>query len=311
MKKVLVTGGAGFFGSKIVEKLLERGDIVTVYDNLQFGEDGVKPFKDNPNYELIIGDVRDTENMLNVASNHDIVIHLAAYVGEVICKENINFVDEVNTDSATKMAKYCDENNKQFLFLSTCSNYGKTDKIVNEESELNPSGLYSTSKIKAEKTIIETTNSHLILRCATLFGVSHRMRVDLTINQLMYEMYRDGIVTVYGEEAWRPYVHVDDACNMILLSLDANLQGVYNLGDDSLNYTKKQIITALQENNDFTVKPIEWDDPRDYKVDFSKINGVIDYNIKHDLQSGVLELMEHMTTEEFRNKQNIKNNRHV
>jgi nucleoside-diphosphate-sugar epimerase len=311
MKKILITGGAGFFGSKLTEKLLQLGHSVTVYDNLQFGDDGVKPFLTNPNYKLVVGDVRNTSQMCETANEHDIVVHMAAYVGEVICKENINFVDEVNTDSAVELSKFCDENNIQFLFLSTCSNYGKTDVVVDENSELNPSGLYSTSKIAAENQISENSKSYLILRCATLFGVSHRMRVDLTINQLMYEMYRDNIVTVYGEDAWRPYVHVEDACNMIILSLESKLTGIYNLGDDSLNYTKKQIIEALQVENKFKVKPIVWDDPRDYKVNFSKLRNLIEYKIKYDLSDGVKELMQHMTTEEFKSKQNIKNNRHV
>ena len=208
MKKILITGGAGFFGSKMTEKFLENDYLVTVYDNLQFGDDGIKPFMSNPNYKLVIGDVKDTEKMFSEALKNDIVVHLAAYVGEVICKENINYVYEVNSNSAVNMAKFCDENNIQFLFLSTCSNYGKSKEVVNEESELNPSGLYSTSKIQAENKILEKYKSSLILRCATLFGVSHRMRVDLTINQLIYEILRDGIITVYGEEAWRPYLHV-------------------------------------------------------------------------------------------------------
>lgn len=311
MKKILITGGAGFFGSKMAEKFLENGYSVTVYDNLQFGDDGIKPFMSNPNYKLVIGDVKDTEKMLSEASKSNIVVHLAAYVGEVICKENINYVYEVNSDSAVNMAKFCDENNIQFLFLSTCSNYGKSKEVVNEESELNPSGLYSTSKIQAENEILEKYKSSLILRCATLFGVSHRMRVDLTINQLIYEMLRDGIITVYGEEAWRPYLHVEDAVNMIILILEKKLSGVYNLGTDELNYTKKQIIEEIQKSYEFLIKPIIWDDPRDYKVNFSKINEEIDYTIKYKLNDGVKELLDHMTTDEFKIKQNIKNNRHV
>jgi nucleoside-diphosphate-sugar epimerase len=311
MKKILITGGAGFFGSKMTEKFLENDYLVTVYDNLQFGDDGIKPFMSNPNYKLVIGDVKDTEKMLSEALKNDIVVHLAAYVGEVICKENINYVYEVNSDSAVNMAKFCDENNIQFLFLSTCSNYGKSKEVVNEESELNPSGLYSTSKIQAENEILEKYKSSLILRCATLFGVSHRMRVDLTINQLIYEMLRDGIITVYGEEAWRPYLHVEDAVNMIILILEKKLSGVYNLGTDELNYTKRQIIEEIQKSYEFLIKPIVWDDPRDYKVDFSKINEKIDYTIKYKLNDGVNELLNHMTTDDFKIKQNIKNNRHV
>lgn len=311
MKKILITGGAGFFGSKMAEKFLENGYLVTVYDNLQFGDDGVKPFEFNTNYKLIVGDVKDTEKMFSEALKNNIVVHLAAYVGEVICKENINYVYGVNSDSAVNMAKFCDENNIQFLFLSTCSNYGKSKEMVDEQSELNPSGLYSTSKIQAENEILEKYKSSLILRCATLFGVSHRMRVDLTINQLIYEMLRDGVITVYGEEAWRPYLHVEDAVNMIILILEKKLSGVYNLGTDELNYTKKQIIEEIQKSYEFLIKPIVWDDPRDYKVNFSKINKEINYTIKYKLNDGVKELLNHMTTNEFKLKQNIKNNRYV
>ena len=311
MKRILITGGAGFFGSKMTEKFLENDYLVTVYDNLQFGDDGIKPFMSNPNYKLVIGDVKDTEKMFSEALKNDIVVHLAAYVGEVICKENINYVYEVNSNSAVNMAKFCDENNIQFLFLSTCSNYGKSKEVVNEESELNPSGLYSTSKIQAENKILEKYKSSLILRCATLFGVSHRMRVDLTINQLIYEILRDGIITVYGEEAWRPYLHVEDAVNMIILILEKKLSGVYNLGTDELNYTKKQIIEEIQKSYEFLIKPIVWDDPRDYKVNFSKIKKEINYTIKYKLNDGVKELLNHMTTNEFKLKQNIKNNRYV
>jgi len=311
MKKIFITGGAGFLGSKLVEKILGDGNFVKVYDNLQFGDDGSKPFLNNPNYELVLGDVRDTEKMQYEAKDSDILIHLAAYVGEVICKENINFVDDVYTKSAIDMASYAESNSKQFLFMSTCSNYGKSDEVVDENSDLNPSGLYSTSKIAAEKIILENFKNALIFRCATLFGVSHRMRVDLTINQLIYEMLRDNIVTVYGENAWRPYLHVSDAVNMISLGLEKRLHGVYNLGENKLNYTKKEIIQQLLKNKTFTVKPIIWDDPRDYKVNFAKINSVIDYDVKFDLEYGVNELFNHMNSEEFKNKQNIKNNRFV
>ncbi|MFM7990230.1 MAG: NAD-dependent epimerase/dehydratase family protein, partial [Candidatus Fonsibacter sp.] len=124
-------------------------------------------------------------------------------------------------------------------------------------------------------------------------------------------MLRDNIVTVYGENAWRPYLHVLDAVNMIYLGLEKKLKGVYNLGNDDLNFTKKEIINKLLKNKSFTVKPIVWDDPRDYKVDFSKIKSVIDYEITFDLESGINELYSYMSSDEFKNKQNIKNNKFV
>lgn len=306
-KNVLITGGAGFFGSKLTEKFLDKGYNVTVYDNLSFSDDGVKPFLSNDKYQFINGCVTDLSLLESVAAKNDIIINLAAYVGEPICKANKDTVYKINTDSAIFLSKFCNDNNKQFLFLSTCSNYGKNDSMVDENSELNPLGLYSDSKIKAENYIIENVKSYLILRCATLFGVSHRMRVDLTINQFLYEINEDGFVSVYGEEAWRPYLHVEDACNMIIISLEENLTGVYNLGDETLNYTKKQIVDELLNHKEFVVEQVDWDDPRDYQVDFTKLRSKIDYKIKFDLKSGIKELSNYLTTDDFKNKKSIKN----
>ena len=306
-KNVLITGGAGFFGSKLTEKFLDKGYNVTVYDNLSFSDDGVKPFLSNDKYQFINGCVTDLSLLESVAAKNDIIINLAAYVGEPICKANKDTVYKINTDSAKFLSKFCNDNNKQFLFLSTCSNYGKNDSMVDENSELNPLGLYSDSKIKAENYIIENVKSYLILRCATLFGVSHRMRVDLTINQFLYEINKDGFVSVYGEEAWRPYLHVEDACNMIIISLEDNLTGVYNLGDETLNYTKKQIVDELLNYKEFVVEQVDWDDPRDYQVDFTKLRSKIDYKIKFDLKSGIEELSNYLTTDDFKNKKSIKN----
>ncbi len=306
-KNVLITGGAGFFGSKLSEKLLENGYNVTVYDILYFGDDGIKPFLNNSNYQFIKGCVMDYVKLESIVAKNDIIINLAAYVGEPICKINKEESYRVNSDAAIFLAKICDDQNKQFLFLSTCSNYGKNDLIVDETSELNPLGIYSSSKIKAENFIIANVKSYLILRCSTLFGVSHRMRVDLTINQFIYEIYKDGEISLYGEQAWRPYVHIEDACNMIILSLEKNLTGVYNLGDESLNYTKREIIDELLSFKNFKVNKVDWDDPRDYKVNFSKIKSKLDYKIKFDLKSGINELSDYFNSENFKDKKSITN----
>ena len=306
-KSVLMTGGAGFFGSKLVEKFLDRGYSVTVYDSLMFGDDGVKPFLSNENYTFVKGCVTDHKNLADVVAKNEIVVNLAAYVGEPVCKKNKDTVYTVNTEAAKFLSGLCESSGKKFVFLSTCSNYGKNDVMVDENSELNPLGLYSDSKIKAEKFILENSKGQLILRCATLFGVSHRMRVDLTINQFIYEINKDGFVSVYGEEAWRPYLHVDDACNMILLSIENDLSGVYNLGDKTLNYTKRQIVDELAKHKEFKLEQVDWDDPRDYKVEFSKLRETIDYEIKFSLESGIQQLEEFIHGEDFKNKTSIKN----
>lgn len=308
MNKILITGGAGFFGSKLSEILIQNGYLVSVYDSLIFGDDGCKPFYSNKNYQLIKADVRDQENLFDHINKNDIIIHLAALVGEPICKSNTDEVYNINTKPSIFISDVCNNLNKKFIFLSTCSNYGKTNSIVNEESKLNPLGLYSDSKIKAENHILENNKHGLVLRCSTLFGISHRMRVDLTINQFVYEILQYKSVSVYGESAWRPYLHVEDASNFILKSIESNLSGVYNIGDETLNYTKKQIIEILLNRFSFNIEYVNWDDPRDYKVDFSKLkSSKIEYQLKFNLEDGLTELSNFLLSEEFKNKTSIKN----
>jgi nucleoside-diphosphate-sugar epimerase len=292
---ILVTGGAGFFGSKLAEKLLEKGYNVTVYDKLMYDNKVSEKFTSNKNYRLIVGDVTDHPKLEHVIMNNDIVVHLAALVGEPVCKRNKDIIYDINTLSTQFISDVCKNNNKQLVFLSTCSNYGKNSDIVNEKSELNPLGLYSDSKIKSENYIIDNLESHLILRCATLFGISHRMRIDLTINQFIFEGIRDGYIGIFGEMTWRPFLYVDDACNMIILAVENKLQGVYNLGDDSLNFTKRDIVDNLKKcGMNFDIKFVDFDDPRDYRVDFSKIKSALNYTIQFPLDKGIECVREYM-----------------
>lgn len=291
---ILITGGAGFFGSKLSEKLLNLNHKVTVYDKLNFGDDGCKPFYNNENYKLIIADITNHSKLENIILDNDIIIHMAAYVGEPICKQNKDTVYQVNTDATCFIADVCKRENKQLIFLSTCSNYGKNTELVNENSTLNPLGLYSDSKIKAENYIIDNLESYLILRCSTLYGVSHRMRVDLTINQFLFEIFNYGVISVFGESAWRPYIHVEDACDVIIKSFENKVNGVYNIGKDYLNFTKKQIVDELNNHNlNFKTEYVHFDDPRDYRVDFTKLNSVIDFDTKFNLEEGIKQMIEY------------------
>jgi nucleoside-diphosphate-sugar epimerase len=295
-KNVLITGGAGFFGSKLTEILLNLGYNVTVYDKLMFGNLGCEKFLNNENYKLVISDITNYEDMENEIIKNDIVFHMAALVGENICKSNKDSVYKINTDATKFIVDTCNKYDKKIVFFSTCSNYGKTSEIVSEQSELNPLGLYSDSKIESENYIIKNSNNYLIARCSTLFGVSHRMRYDLTINQFIYEIFKGGKISVYGESAWRPYIHVDDACNIIIQLLDKNITGVYNIGHKSLNYTKKQIIDILKlKLPDFEIEYVSWDDPRDYQVNFNKLYSSIDYEIRYDINKSIIELTDYLS----------------
>ena len=289
--RILITGGAGYLGSKLTETLLSQGHDVIVYDNLFFGSVGVTPFLDNPKCKLIKNTINNLELIEAVVKDADYVIHLAAIVGEPSCKQYESSVYGVNTGATEWISKCAYNYDISLLFLSTCSNYGKTDKVVTEDSPLEPLGLYADSKIQAEKVVLE--NDHLVLRMSTLFGVSYRVRYDITINEFVYQYYRDKLLKVYGEDTWRPYLHVQDACNMIIKCMEKDLQGVYNVGFNDLNYQKKEIINTIVDYlGEGKLEYVKFDDPRDYRVNFDKIQKELNYQYKFSLKDGIRELYE-------------------
>jgi nucleoside-diphosphate-sugar epimerase len=289
--RILITGGAGYLGSKLTETLLNQGHDVIVYDNLFFGSTGVVPFLDNSKYKFIKNTINNLELIETAVKGADYVIHLAAIVGEPSCKQYESSVYSVNT-GATEWISECTYNyDIPLLFLSTCSNYGKINKVVTEDSPLEPLGLYADSKIKAEKVVLG--NDHLVLRMSTLFGVSYRVRYDITINEFVYQYYRDKTLKIYGENTWRPYLHVQDACNMIIQCMEKDLRGVYNTGFNDLNYQKKEIVNTIVDYlGEGKLEYVKFDDPRDYKVNFDKIEKELNYQYKFSLKDGIRELYE-------------------
>lgn len=302
MKKtnVLITGGAGFFGSKLTEFFLNKGFNVTVFDKLMFGKSSVDLFLKKENFKLIVDDIQNTEKLEKIIEDNEIIFHMAALVGENICKSNKDIVYQINTESTKKIVDLCNKHNKKLVFFSTCSNYGKTNEIVNEDSVLNPLGLYSDSKIKSEQYIINNSKNYLIARCSTLLGVSHRMRYDLTLNQFMYEIFSKGKISVYGETAWRPYIHVEDACTIVGQLVENYETGIYNIGNKTLNFTKKQLIDILKTKlPPFEIEYVYWDDPRDYQVDFSKLDKTLNVNLKFDINHSIKELVNYFIDVDF------------
>jgi nucleoside-diphosphate-sugar epimerase len=289
--RILITGGAGYLGSKLTETLLSQGHDVIVYDNLFFGSVGVIPFLDNPKYKLIKNTINNLELIEAVVKDVDYVIHLAAIVGEPSCKQYESSVYGVNSGATSWISKCAYNYDIPLLFLSTCSNYGKTDKVVTEDSPLEPLGLYADSKIQAEKVVLE--NDHLVLRMSTLFGVSYRVRYDITINEFVYQYYRDKLLKVYGEDTWRPYLHVQDACNMIIKCMEKDLRSVYNVGFNNLNYQKKEIVNTIVDYlGEGKLEYVKFDDPRNYKVNFDKIQKELSYQYQFSLEDGIRELYE-------------------
>ncbi len=289
--RILITGGAGYIGSKLTETLLNQEHYVIVYDNLFFGMTGVIPFLDNPKYKFVKDTIGNFSLIETVLKSVDYIIHLAAIVGEPSCKQYESSVYKINTGSTNWISECAYNYNIPLLFLSTCSNYGKTDKVVTEDSSLEPLGLYANSKVESEEIVLN--NSQLILRMSTLFGTSYRVRYDITVNEFVYQYYKDKVLKVYGEDTWRPYLHIHDACNMIVQCMEKDLRGVYNVGFNDLNYQKKEIVNKIVDFlGEGELEYVNFEDPRNYKVSFDKIEKELDFKYKFTIEDGIREVYE-------------------
>jgi nucleoside-diphosphate-sugar epimerase len=192
---------------------------------------------------------------------------------------------------------------RRFVFASTCSNYGRlADPTVpiDEDGELSPVSLYARQKVAIERALLNGAQAPMEVTClrfATLYGVALRMRFDLTINEFTRELWADRRLEVFGEQFWRPYVHVRDAARAIRLVLDAPSEQVaaqvFNVGDSGENYRKLdlgEIIRSLTARG--TVAFVHRDeDPRDYKVSFAKIARVLGCEPKMTVPTGVAEII--------------------
>ena len=291
--KILVTGAAGYIGSVLTRQLLNKGYKVRGLDILNFGGESLIGVYNNPNFEFINGDVRKKEDLEKSIDGIDAVVHLAAIVGDPACSKQPEIAEETNWIASKMFFDMCNNssNIKQFIFASTCSNYGKMegDDFLNEESPLNPVSLYAKLKVKVEKYIFQskTRNDFIptVLRFSTVYGLSPRIRFDLTVNEFVRELAFDRELVIFGEQFWRPYCHVDDLARACILVLESNSEKVDNrifgVGDTRENYQKKMLADELLKiYPQGKIKYIHKDeDPRDYRVDFSKIRNELNFNI--------------------------------
>jgi len=213
--KVLVTGGAGYVGAELVDELLAAGHEVRALDVLLHGQEDVAARLDSLGVELQRGDVRDPEARKAALEGVDAVVHLAAIVGDPACGRDPELSNAVNVEGTRDLVADARAGGvERFLFASTCSNYGRmADPTVpiDETGELRPVSLYAEQKVAMEKSLLEGEHNGMsatCLRFATVYGVGHRMRFDLTVNEFTREVALDRDLLVYGEQFWRPYVHV-------------------------------------------------------------------------------------------------------
>jgi nucleoside-diphosphate-sugar epimerase len=300
----LVTGGAGYVGSLVVDQLLARGTPVRVLDALLHG--GVPSLLGawgRPGFEFVRGDVRDPETRRAALADVDSVVHLAAIVGDPACSRLPELAQEVNLEATRALLADCEKLGvRRVVFASTCSNYGKMpgDVLATEEFELRPVSLYARTKVAAELDVLAKGRNGLetcCLRFATVYGSSPRMRFDLTVNEFTRDLVLGEELVVFGEQFWRPYVHVRDAARAVGVVLDAprdTVDGeVFNVGSTEENYRKLDIVELLQQRlPDARVRYVrKEEDPRDYRVAFEKIDLALGYRPRYTVGDGIDEIM--------------------
>lgn len=303
--RILVTGGAGYIGSALTQHLLEHGHTVRGFDNLSSGGEALLAFWSHPRYEFVRGDVRDRAATAHALDGMDAVVHLAAIVGDPACARQPDLARSINLDGALSLIEQSRAAGIQrFVFASTCSNYGKMpdpSAYVDEESPLNPLSLYAETKVAVERTLFESDAAGDMcatpLRFSTVFGISPRLRFDLTVNEFTMELLTKKKLVVFGEQFWRPYIHVRDAAAAIALVLDAprekiNRQ-VFNVGGTDQNYRKQEIVELIQPYvPDAVVEYVhKAQDPRDYRVSFERIKSVLGFVPTRSVPDGIAEVV--------------------
>ncbi len=305
-KHILITGGAGYIGTVLVDLLLKQNLTVTVIDSLLHGDNGLRSFKNNDRFHFVSGDIRNRNDLDKAFKDVEAVVHLAAIVGEPSCNKDPKLTVEVNKIGSELLCEYALQNGvNRFVFVSTCSNYGvmtDTAKLVDETAELNPISIYAETKVGFENhlfNIREENFEPVVLRFSTAYGLSFRPRFDLTVNEFTRELLMNRKLEIYGEQFWRPYCHTVDLAKACLLAVTAEKDAVchqaFNVGDSNENYQKQMIVEEILKQLPDRKHLVEFvkrnNDPRNYRVSFEKINSRLGFEISKTVPQGIDELI--------------------
>jgi nucleoside-diphosphate-sugar epimerase len=303
----LVTGGSGYIGAMLVQELAAAGHEVRVLDSLLHGQEEIAAEQERAGVQVIRGDVRDADVRRRALSGADAVVHLAAIVGDPACARDPAISEEVNVQATRALvADAHTAGVERLVFASTCSNYGRMADAsvpITEEGELRPVSLYAEQKVGMEQLILgggvngTPPTRPTCLRFATVYGVGRRMRFDLTVNEFTRELWADHELEVFGEQFWRPYIHVRDAARAVLTVLEAPAEkvagGVFNAGRSGENYRKLDLVEEIHRQIERgSVSYVHRDeDPRDYKVSFDKILAELGFQTLMTVPDGITEVI--------------------
>lgn len=289
--KVMITGGAGYKGVLLAEKLLDLGHEVCLIDNFMYGYEPVLHLVNNKNINIIQLDIRNIQRK-DVAP-FDVIYHLAGISGVPACAANPHSAEVINVGATRKLVEVTGKG-QLLINASTTSFYGASGKAFDEQSPVEPISIYGQTKYAAEKIIHDKENS-VSLRFATVFGVSPRMRNDLLVNDFVYKAINERVIVLFSGKSKRTFVHIRDAVAAYAFVLEhvAEMQGqIFNVGGEHLNFSKYEIAESIAKHVKCEIidSSLPTDDKRNFMVSFEKIHK-LGYSTKYSLEDGIMELV--------------------
>lgn len=306
MKNILLIGGAGYVGTVLTSHLLKKGYTVTVLDYFVYqNQFAVQPYLGDPDFKLIYGDLSNINDLVKASKGVTDVIILGGLVGDPITKTYPIESETINDKGIkTCIDFFKDKSINKLIFISTCSNYGliKENEVADENFGLSPLSLYAKAKVSNEGYLLSQKETAIytgvVLRFATAFGLSPRMRFDLSVSEFTRDLFLGEELIVFDEHTWRPYCHLRDFARLIEIVLNAekgkvNFE-VFNAGGDMNNFTKKMIVDEilkyLPEGKVNYGK--QGSDPRNYKVSFMKVKNILGFEPVFSVSDGIKELVD-------------------
>lgn len=285
-KKILLVGGAGYIGGFMVDLFQQNPDYeVTVYDNLLYESRYLKKVN------FIYGDVLDTEKLGSIIHDYDVVVWLAAIVGDGACAVDVNLTDKLNY----KATKWLVDNYRgKIVFTSTCSVYGVNHDLISEDSTPNPLSAYASTKLQAEQYVVANADDYVIFRLGTLYGISDdhsRLRFDLVANILTLKAVQGETLKVFGGEQWRPLLHVRDVAYATDYCIKNDIKGLFNLSECNVKIAElAKSITDVVPNSRVEYSDMKFEDLRNYKVKNDRIFAT-GWRPRENLLDGIREMV--------------------
>jgi len=291
MKKVIVLGGAGYFGSVLVKQLLKEGFYTVVVDDFSFGTNAAD-YHGNTNLEIIQSDIRNLSP--NLFKDTYAVVNLVALSNDGVCDLYPQRALDINLTGALRAANQAKKSGvRRYLFASSCAIYGYGTQL-SEDSTPSPKSHYAKLKLEAERLLSKLGNSHFsvtFLRNGTLYGLSPKMRFDLMVNTMILSAFRDGVIKINGTgNQWRPITHVQDAANIFIAALRAEKR---NVSGESFNVVSEntQVQDVAKKINtllpDTKIHFNSHEDNRSYSVENDKVKKILGFKKVMDLEESI------------------------